>query len=199
MNKTKTLPLSLTDIIDLIELDDTRLMLRAIDLITKAFDDPDKVTPADLDRAPRIARTIVERLKADKEAAAKRAEAARQRRAQAKEQKAKEQEAAQTPDSSATLCRQRHGATPGTIEVKINENVAKRLLWIKQHFPAIADAISRVLTAYQVTDPRARQTFSNFNTTVDLVTDYLRPLIEAASSYFRTPKRLRPASITIPA
>ena len=183
MNKIKSITLSLTELTDILELTDPAVRQAAINALHAAAADPENADPDSYLDAPAVVHTLVDKVHRRAKAAKKRAET------RAKNKRMTLQDA---------LWRERPGLQSGTIELKINESVVKRLLWIKQNFPAAVDTVTRVLAAYEEQDDMARVISLNLNSIFRFVTAYLRPLTDVANDYFRTPKHLRPTTITIP-
>lgn len=199
MNRIKTLTLSIAEIAEIFAIGDPAVREQAISIIQSAASDPENIDPDRYAGCHPIIQKLIQKLKHRVEMAYRRAEARDRRKAENAAQKAAD--AAQKPKNNAyeTLHRQRAGAKPGTLDVMINESVARRLLWIKQNFPVAVDTVKRILAAYEVLDERARILLANLTDIFNSVTDYLLPLANVANNYFRTPKHLRPSSVTIPA
>ncbi len=195
MNRIKTLTLSIADISEIFAISDPAVREQAISIIQSAANDPENIDPDRYAGCHPVIQKLIQKLQHRVELSRRRAEARARREA---EQAA---EAARQSKNNAfeTLYRQRAGVKPGTLEVKINESVARRLLWIRQNFPAAVDAVRRVVAAYEAEDEMARIVSTNLTNMFNFVTGYLKPLTEAASTYFRTPKSRRSSSVIIPA
>ncbi len=195
MNSIKTLTLTIADISEIFAISDPMVREQAISIIQSAASDPENINTDHYKDCHPIIQKLIQKLQHRVELSRRRAEARARRKA---EQAA---EAARQSKNNAfeTLYRQRAGVKAGTLEVKINESVARRLLWIRQNFPAAVDAVRRVVAAYEAEDEMARIVLTNLTSMFNFVTGYLNPLTEAASAYFRTPKCRRSSSVIIPA
>lgn len=190
MKKIKSLTLSLSEITDILSIDDPDVRRAAIEALEKAAADPEKIDLEEHLDGPPVILTLVHKVHRRAEAARKRAET-----------RAKNRLGNPLPKNHAfeTLFRGRKSSTGDTFEVKINESVVRRLLWIKQNLPIAVDTVKRILAAYEVQNEMARTLSQTLTDTYNSVTEYLRPLSEAATRYFNTPKHRRPTTIRIPA
>lgn len=183
MKKIKSLTLSLEEITDILSIDDPGIRRAAIDALHDSAADPESI---DLEKhldGPSVVLTLVHKVHRRAEAAKKRAET------RAKNIK-KHKEAQPRPDEKAGQ---------ETVELKINENIFRKILWTKQNYSIAVNTVLGILSFLKDTDKTAQVLFDTLTDIHSSLGEYLRPLTKVASDYFRIPKHHRPAAVTIPA
>ncbi|MDE5608319.1 MAG: hypothetical protein K2I64_05245 [Muribaculaceae bacterium] len=177
MNKAKTITLTIDEFSQILEISDSALREAVLTAVRSALADPDSI---DLSAyADPLTISLLKRIKC-------RAEAARRRAEKRKAAPAKQPKKKQTAPTNATA-----------VYMPLNDNNVRRLLWIKQHYAETIDNIMRILTA-QNGNTLGQQLSACFSEVAASVQAYLRPLIDVASNYFRTPKHRRPLTVRIP-
>ncbi|MDE5608218.1 MAG: hypothetical protein K2I64_04715 [Muribaculaceae bacterium] len=175
MNKSKTITLTIDEFSQIIEISDPVLRQAILTAVQNAAAAPDSIDLSAYTDAHPLIQSLVKKLKTRAEAARRRAE---KRKAAPAKQPKQEQTAA-------------------AVYMPLNDNNVRRLLWIKQHFTETIDNIMRILTA-QNGNTLGQHLSVCFSEVAASVQAYLRPLIDVASNYFRTPKHRRPLTVRIP-
>ncbi len=175
MNKAKTITLTIDEFSQILEISDPALRQAILTAVQNAVADPDTI---DLSAyADPLTVSLLKRIKTRAEAARRRAE--KRKSAPAKPKK---------PTAAANA---------PAVYMPLNDNNVRRLLWIKQHYAETIDNIMRILTA-QNGNTLGQHLSACFSEVAASVQAYLRPLIDVASNYFRTPKHRRPLTVRIP-
>ncbi|MDE5608601.1 MAG: hypothetical protein K2I64_06680 [Muribaculaceae bacterium] len=177
MNKSKTITLTIDEFSQILEISDPTLRQAILTAVQNAAAAPDSIDLSAYTDAHPLIQSLVKKLKTRAEAARKRAEKRKAAPAKPKKQTA----AANAP----------------AVYMPLNDNNVRRLLWIKQHYAETIDNIMRILTA-QNGNTLGQHLSSCFSEVASAVQAYLRPLIDVASDYFRTPKHRRPLTVRIP-
>ncbi|MDE5607569.1 MAG: hypothetical protein K2I64_01395 [Muribaculaceae bacterium] len=179
MNKSKTITLTIDEFSQIIEISDPVLRQAILTAVQNAAAAPESIDLSAYTDAHPLIQSLVKKLKTRAEAARKRAE--KRKATPAKQPKKKQTTAANTT----------------AVYMPLNDNNVRRLLWIKQHYAETIDNIMRILTA-QNGNTLGQHLSSCFSEVASAVQAYLRPLIDVASNYFRTPKHRRPLTVRIP-
>ncbi|MDE5608436.1 MAG: hypothetical protein K2I64_05845 [Muribaculaceae bacterium] len=179
MNKAKTITLTLDEFSQILKISDPALRESILTAVQNAAANPESIDlSAYIDAHPLI-QSLVKKLKTRAEAARKRAEKRK---------------------TALTVPKHEYLTVPAdgmVIDMPLNDNNVRRLLWVKQHYAETIDNIMRILTA-QGDNSLGQQLSACFSKVAGAVRAYLRPLIDVASDYFRTPKHLRPQTVRIP-
>ncbi|MBD5214082.1 MAG: hypothetical protein HDS75_04575 [Bacteroidales bacterium] len=181
MNKAKTITLTIDEFTQIIEISDMAIREAVLTAVRSALEDPDSISPDDYADSHPLISTLINKIKSRAESARMRAEKRKANRALPK------------PVSKAS--------TPGSadmmIDMPLNDSTVRRLLWVKQNYAVAIDNIMRILAA-QSGNTLGRELSTCFSEIAEAVKAYLRPLIDAASGYFRTPRHLRPHTVRVP-
>lgn len=78
----------------------------------------------------------------------------------------------------------------------MNDNIVKRLLWLRQHLDNSIGRLTAALTA-QPGDPVGAEMSRIVTEVMDYVSGYLNPMTEAAAIYMRTHRKLRRATTDV--
>ena len=170
MNKIKTLTLSLSEITDILQITDPVVREAAVKALNIAAENPEAIDLEQYQDSPRVVRTLVEKVHRKARNARKRAEARAKKKSLFSYKKA--------------------------INVRVDDKVAKRLLWIKQNLPVAVDAVTRALAGCEG-EESAVALSAAVTEIFESVTDYLRPLTEGAKRYFHLPKYARPSHVAL--
>ncbi|MDE5607480.1 MAG: hypothetical protein K2I64_00935 [Muribaculaceae bacterium] len=179
MNKIKSITLSIDEFSQILEISDPPLRKDVLAAVQKAAADPDSIDLTAYAESHPLTQSLVKKLKTRADAARRRAEKRKTARAVTKRK---------------NLTVRANGMV---IDMPLNDNNVRRLLWVKQHYTETIDNIMRILTA-QSDNSLGQQLSACFSEVAGAVRAYLRPLIDVASDYFRTPKHLRPQTVRVP-
>ena len=177
MNKVKTLTLTIDEFSQILQITDLALRDAILTAVTEAIDAPESIDLTAYADADPLLISILTRLRTRAESARKRAEKRR----------------------SSLVVPRKVTVSQDTkmIEMELNESNVRRLLWVRQHYAETIDNIMRILTS-QSHNSLGRELSTCFGGITTAIRAYLRPLFEVAATYFRTPRHLRPRTISIP-